>query len=154
MEQRGDEAYRDIGKPLNASKIQTIILWSISALFILALGMKLFFNISRIDFIANPPSMFPDGRSTTTVRAIPYNVLGLRTPFKSIRVFYAIEAGNEKVEIISRTHDTITLQSKHETGDVIIRARLSGDVIPYEIVIPILPQFALYSAGLQQDEED
>jgi hypothetical protein len=154
MEQRSDEAYRDIGKPLNASKIQTIILWSISALFILALGMKLFFNISRIDFIADPPSMFPDGRSTTTVRAVPYNVLGLRAPFKSIRVFYTIEAGNEKVEIISRTHDTITLQAKHETGDVIIRARLSGDMIPYEIVVPILPQFALHTAEARGSEGD
>jgi hypothetical protein len=143
MENREDTKYRDIGKPWNAPKLQNFILITISALFLIALGVKLLFNISRIDFVADPPSMFPDGQSTTTVKAVPYNTVGFQIPFKSVRVFYEIESGREIVEVLFRDKNSITLRAKHETGDVVLRARLAGDIIPYEIVIPILPQFAL-----------
>ncbi len=137
-----ENKYRDIGKPWNATRIQNFILISISLLFIVALGVKLLLNISHIEFVANPPSMFPDGRSTTTVNAIPYNTVGLPMKFKSIRVFYEIKEGSGKVEIISRDKNSITLRAKRETGEVVIRAHLAGDTIPYEIIVPILPQFA------------
>lgn len=142
MENKDNDALREIGKPWNAARLQNFILIIISLLFIVALGVKLVLNISRIEFIADPPSMFPDGQSTTTIKALPYNTVGFRVPFKSIRVFYEIEEGGEKVEILSRDRNSITLRAKHETGDVVLKARLVGDVIPYEIVIPILPQFA------------
>ncbi len=138
-----DEKYRDIGKPWNATKIQNLILIGISLLFIVALGVKLLLNISRIDFVANPPSMFPDGQSTTTVKAIPYNTVGLPMKFRSIRVFYEITDGSDKVVVVSRDKNSITLRAKRETGDVVVRAHLAGDTIPYEIIVPILPQFAL-----------
>lgn len=134
--------YRDIGKPWNAAKIQNFILIGISVLFIVALGVKLLLNVSSIDFVAEPPSMFPDGQSTTTVQAVPYNAVGLRVPFKSVRVFYEIEDGDDIVDILGRDKNSITLRAKHQTGDVVLRARLAGDAIPYEIVVPILPQFA------------
>lgn len=138
-----DQRYRDIGKPWDAEKIQRFILIGISVLFLAALGVKLLLNISRIDFVADPPSMFPDGQSTTTVKAIPYNAVGIKIPFKSVQVFFEIEEGGDKVEVVSRDRNSITLRAKRETGDVVIRARLVGDAIPYEIVVPILPQFAL-----------
>jgi hypothetical protein len=137
-----ENKYREIGKPWDASKLQSFILIGISALFLVALAVKLLMNISHIDFVAEPPSMFPDGRSTTTVKAVPYNAVGLQIPFKSIRVFYEIEQGSDKVDVLSRDKNSITLRAKHETGNVILRARLAGNVIPYEIVVPILPQFA------------
>lgn len=138
-----DEKYRDIGKPWNATRIQNFILIGISLLFIVALGVKLLLNISRIDFVAHPPSMFPDGHSTTTVKAVPYNAVGFPVTFKSVRVFYEIKDGSDKVVVISRDKNSITLRAKHETGDVVLRAHLAGDSIPYEIIVPILPQFAL-----------
>jgi hypothetical protein len=142
MAQVDENKYRDIGKPWDASKLQSFILIGISALFLVALAVRLLMNISHIDFVAEPPSMFPDGRSTTTIKAVPYNAVGLQIPFKSIRVFYEIEQGSEKVDVLSRDKNSITLRAKHETGNVILRARLAGNVIPYEIVVPILPQFA------------
>jgi hypothetical protein len=142
MAQVDENKYREIGKPWDASKLQSFILIGISALFLVALAVKLLMNISHIDFVADPPSMFPDGRSTTTVKAVPYNAVGLQIPFKSIRVFYEIEQGSDKVDVLSRDKNSITLRAKHETGDIILRARLAGNVIPYEIVVPILPQFA------------
>jgi hypothetical protein len=144
MEELKQGKYHDIGKPWNAERIQNFILIGISLLFIVALGIKLFVNISRVDFIADPPSLFPDGRSTVTIKAIPYNAVGFRVPFKSVRVFYEIEIGREKVDIISRDINSITLRAKHATGDIILRARIGGDTIPYEIVVPIMPQFAYY----------
>jgi hypothetical protein len=137
-----DNKYRDIGKPWNAERIQNFILIGISALFLVALGVKLLLNISRIDFVADPPSMFPDGQSTTTIKAIPYNAVGIKIPFKSVRVFYEIEDGGDKVEVVSRDQNSITLRAKRETGEVVLRARLVGDAIPYEIIVQILPQFA------------
>ncbi len=143
MNQVEDSKYRDIGKPWNASRIQNFILIGISILFLVALGAKLFLNISRVDFVANPPSLFPDGESKTTVKAVPYNAVGIQIPFKSVQVFYEIEAGSDMVEIVGRDKNSITLRAKQSTGDVILRARLTGDPIPYEIVVPILPQFAV-----------
>jgi len=134
--------YREIGKPWNAARIQNFILIGISLLFIIALGVKLLLNISRVDFIADPPSLFPDGRSTATVKAIPYNAVGFRVPFKSIRVFYEIETGWEKVDIISRDANSITLRAKYEPGEIVLRARVGGDAIPYEIIVPIVSQLA------------
>lgn len=139
-----DAKYRQIGKPWNPGKIQNFILIGISLLFIVALGVKLLLNISRVEFIAEPPSLFPDGRSTSTIRAVPYNAVGFKVHFKSIRVFYEIEMGQEKVDIISRGSKSITLRAKYEPGEVILRARVGGDAIPYEIIVPILPQFAYY----------
>jgi hypothetical protein len=142
MEMHKEEAHREIGKPWNATKLQNIILVGISALFIVALAVKLLLNISRIDFVAEPPSMFPDGLSTTTVKAVPHNALGLAIPFKPVQVFYEIEEGGEKVEIVGRDRRSITLRAKRESGNVVLHARLAGDAIPYEIVIQILPQYA------------
>jgi len=143
MNQIDESKYRDIGKPWDAARIQNFILIGISILFLVALGVKLFLNISRVDFVVNPPSLFPDGESEATVKAVPYNAVGLQIPFKSVQVFYEIETGSDKVEIIRRDKNSITLRAKQTTGDVILRARLTGDPIPYEIVVPILPQFAL-----------
>jgi len=59
-----------------------------------------------------------------------------------VQVFFDLEEGGDKVEVVSRDKNSITLRAKRETGDVVVRARLTGDPIPYEIIVPILPQFA------------
>jgi hypothetical protein len=143
MEEHGYNEDRELGKSWNAAGFQNIILLTISALFLLALGAKLFLNVSRIDFVTTPRTMFPDGGSTVTVKALPYNMLGFRIPFKSIQVYYIIRMGEEKVDIISRSRSTITLRAKKEVGQVVIEAKPVGGGIPYEIIILIVPQIAL-----------
>ncbi len=132
-------------KPRNTARFQNFILISVSVLFLLALGVKLLLNVSRIEIKADPPMMMPDGRSTTMIEAVPYNTLGLRIPRRKLQVFYVIRMGGEKVDVVSRSSNSITLRAKRETGDVIIEARLPGAVIPYEIVVPILPLYAYQS---------
>jgi hypothetical protein len=143
MEEREIIRDRNQGSAWNAARFQNIILLLISALFLLALTVKLVLNVSRIDFETTPHSMFPDGRSTATVQAKPYNVLGFQIPFKTIQVYYVIKMGGEKVDVVSRSKSSITLRAKREIGEVIIEARPSGSGIPYEIIIPIVPQFAI-----------
>jgi hypothetical protein len=142
MEEREMIKDRSLGRAWNAAKFQNIILLLISGLFLLALTVKLVLNVSRIDFVTTPHSMFPDGRSTATVQAKPYNVLGFQIPFKTVQVYYLVKMGGEKVDIVSRSKSSITLRAKREIGEVILEARPSGAAIPYEIIIPIVPQFA------------
>jgi hypothetical protein len=121
---------------MNKSEIKLCII--VIGLMILAFAVVQYLTIRSIDIQKSQNYLYPDGTSTTIITIVPLNRWGHKVLFRKPEVEFILNEGVEKIIVINKESDSITIRSKFETGNVTIFIKNKYTLVPICIVIPII----------------
>ena len=123
---------------------EIVIITVITLVILLLVVYQYVISIYEVSYSVNPPHLFADSRSTTTVAAVPLNSFGKEAPFRSVSVKFEIKEGEELIDIVSQDESEgfIILRAKDRDGLVVIIARSEKALLPSLIEINVLPVLA------------
>ncbi len=124
---------------------------SIIILIAIFSGYYYIFNIFETVIQVNPPNLFADNHSTTSIEVIPINALGWKAPFRNVSADFTIIEGQELIEIIfeKKKEGKIKLRAKNITGKVTINVKPEYSLLPSLIEINIYPNLASSSKSTE-----
>lgn len=104
------------------------------------LGMS---RVHTVDILTTPKTLPPDGRSEAQVQVHFTNVFGLEAwTTKSVR--FEIAEGHESGTIVSTTAQSARIRSAFLPGRIVLHIAIQGNPLPYEITIPVRPNYAIH----------
>jgi hypothetical protein len=121
---------------MNKSEIKFCVL--AIGIMIVAFFVKESITIWSIDVKKSVGYLYPDGTSTVTIYVLPMTRFGTVTAFRKPYVEFVVQEGKEKVNITARELDKLVLQSKYETGEIVVLIKNKYTIIPIRIEFPII----------------
>lgn len=104
---------------------------------------KFILETTKLDVSVEPQSLYPDGKSSVTVKLVPLNALNFRAPFVHPKFVCTIEDGADKVTITYSSDSTsIQVHAKYESGAVTLLLKTNIFLLPVSVTIPIEKQVA------------
>lgn len=103
------------------------------------LGMS---RVHSVDILAIPKTLPPDGRSEAQVQVHFTNIFGLEAwTARSVR--FEIAEGRECGTIVSTAARSVRIRSAFLPGRIVLHISIQGNPLPYEITIPVRPNYAI-----------
>jgi hypothetical protein len=109
------------------------------ALWIGYTGMS---RVRAVDILVTPETLPSDGRSEAHVRVRFTNLFGLEAWEKRTVRFQVVE-GREHGNIVSTTARSARIRSSMLPGRIVLYVSVQGTPLPYEIIIPVRPNYAV-----------
>lgn len=106
--------------------------------FLTIIAVKEIFTVYSINVETNPHYLFPDGNSTATISVVSLNRFGFGVPLRELKAEFEIIEGYEKIEILSKQANKLTIKSRYEIGKVILLIKSKYTLIPMKVEIHII----------------
>lgn len=99
-------------------------------------------RVRSVDIRVTPETLPPDGRSEARVQVRFINLFGFGALEKKTVRFEIVE-GREYGTIVAATAQSARVRSTLVPGRIVLYVSIQGTPMPYEIIIPVRPNYAL-----------
>lgn len=107
------------------------------------LGYEGMSRVHRIVIVANPETLPPDGHAEAVVELQAKNLFGV-SAWRKPTARFQIAEGNNSGRIVGVSSLSVRIRSTRLAGRIVLHVFVQGYPMPYEIVIPVRPNYAVF----------